>query len=260
MSGSRSTLNPTTPSVQMRGKPVGTPWALWRWVSGVVVAALTLAAPPAGAAARLVAFRAFDGRTLTGLLVEAGARPAAAVVLVPMLGRPKDDWQAVGERLADANITALAIDLPGASVPADPAELARWHEDIGAAVAYLVSQPSNVRPGAVGLLGASLGANLAAVAAAADPSVRSMALVSPSLDYRGVRIETALRVYGARPALLIASLHDPYAARSVRELALDAPGVRQMRWSDTAAHGTVLLARDPDLVRSLVEWFQLTLG
>jgi dienelactone hydrolase len=64
----------------------------------------------------------------------------------------------------------------------DPAELAHWHEDIAAAVAYLVSQPSNVRPGAVGPLGASLGASLAVVAAAADPRVRSMALVSPSLD------------------------------------------------------------------------------
>ena len=92
MSRSRSTLSPTTPSFPLRGKPVETPWALWRWVSGVLVAALTLAAPPAGAAARLVVFGAFDGRTLTGLLIDAGARPAAAVVLVPMLGRTKDDW------------------------------------------------------------------------------------------------------------------------------------------------------------------------
>jgi hypothetical protein len=83
--------------------------------------------------------------------------------------------------------------------------------------------------------------------------------VSPSLDYRGVRIEGPLRAYGARPALLIASLHDPYAARSVRELAQGAAGVRQMRWSTVSGHGTVLLARDADLVRSVVEWFQLTL-
>jgi hypothetical protein len=127
-------------------------------------------------------------------------------------------------------------------------------------VAYLASRPAEVRAGAVGILGASLGASLAVVAAAAEQGVRSLALVSPSADYRGVRIEGPLRQYGARPALLVASVHDPYAARSVRELADDPPGIRQMRWSDTAAHGTVLLARDPDVVRSLVEWFQLTLG
>ena len=85
-------------------------------------------------------------------------------------------------------------------------------------------------------------------------------LVSPSLDYRGVRIETALRQYGARPALLMASLRDPYAARSVRELTREAPGPREARWAESRAHGTALLASEPDLVRALVEWFQRTLG
>jgi len=222
--------------------------------------ALLIAGARIDAAGRVVTFRAFDGRTITGLLMEAGNRPAPAVVLVPMLGRPKDDWQSVAQRLADANITALAIDLPGLNLPSDQAALLRWHMDIRDAVAYLASRPADVRANAIGLLGASLGANLAAVAAAADPAVRSIALVSPSLDYRGVRIETPMRQYGARSAILMASLHDPYAARSVRELVKDAPGPREMRWSETAGHGTVLLSRDQDLVRSLVEWFQLTLG
>lgn len=212
------------------------------------------------AAGRQVSFRAFDGRTINALLMEADSRPAAAVVMVPMLGRPKDDWQAVGDRFAAAGISALAIDLPGQGLPGDAASLLAWSNDIRAAVGYLAGRPTDVRPGSIGLLGASLGANLAAVAAAADPSVRSMALVSPSVDYRGVRIEQPLRQFGSRPALLVASLHDPYAARSVRELAEDPPGIRQMRWSETAAHGSLLLARDPDVVRSLVEWFQQTLG
>jgi hypothetical protein len=69
-----------------------------------------------------------------------------------------------------------------------------------------------------------------------------------------------MKAYGGRPALLVASAHDPYAARSTRELAQDAPGPRDVRWSDISAHGTVLLARDPELVRSIVEWFQATLG
>ena len=137
----------------------------------------------------------------------------AAVVLVPMLGRSRDDWQVVAQRLADASITALAIDLPGVSIPADPQSLASWHHDIGAAVAFLAGRPADVRAGSIGIAGASLGANLAAVAAAADPSVRSIALVSPSLDYRGLRIEEPMRLYGARPALLMASLQDPVRRR-----------------------------------------------
>lgn len=265
MSGSVSTPTFPTPNSQGAAGPKRTAFAKWlSWKFGVGVlgvgGALALAGVQPEAAVRTVSFRAFDGRTVMGLLAEASVRPAAAVVLVPMLGRPKDEWHVVAQRLADSNITALAIDLPGLYAPADAQELVRWHEDVRAAVAYLASRPADVRPGAIGLAGASLGASLAAVAAAAEPSVRSIALVSPALEYRGVRIEPSMREYGARAALLIASLRDPYAARTVRELAKDAPGPREIRWSDTAAHGTVLLSRDPDLVRSLLEWFQRTLA
>ena len=99
-----------------------------------------------------------------------------------------------------------------------------------------------------------MAANVAVIAVATAPRIRSIALVSPSLDDRNVRIETALRAYGAGPVLLIASRHGPYAARMVRKLALVAP-LRQAQWSNAAAHGTILLFRDPDLMRSLVEWF-----
>jgi dienelactone hydrolase len=224
-----------------------------------VAAALWLTATPAQGAGRAVAFRAEDGRTINALVFEPSQRPSAAVVLVPMLGRPKDDWDAVGQRLADANILALAIDLPGLSDPGDSKVLGAWSGDVHAAVMYLLSRPE-VRPGAIGIAGASLGASLAAIAAGGSPVVRSLALVSPSIEYRGVRIDAAMKQYGGRPALLLASARDPYAARSARELARDPPGLRETRFSDMTAHGTVLLARDADMVRTLVEWFQRTLG
>jgi uncharacterized protein len=222
--------------------------------------ALLLLLVPVGAAAagRTVTFRAADGRAIDGLLIEASQRPAPAVVLVPMLGRSKDDWQSVAQRLAEANITALAIDLPASSPPAEAGALNGWQADVKAALEYLAGRPE-VRSGALGVAGASLGANLGVLAAASDPRVRSLVLVSPSLDYRGVRIEAAMRQYGARPALLMASLKDPFAARTVRELAKEPPGPRETRWAESTAHGTQLLAREPDLVRAIVEWFQRTL-
>jgi len=221
---------------------------------------VAVAGPRPHAAGRMVAFNLPDGRMISALWMEASDRPAPAVVLVPMLGRPRDEWQATAQRLAEANIHALAIDLPGSTLPENPAELTRWHEPITAAIAYLASHSADVRPGAIGVAGASLGANLALVAGAATPGVASLALVSPSLEYRGVRIDSLLPRYGRRPALLMASLHDPYAARSVRTLAQDTSGPREVRWSSIAAHGTVLLWRDPELVGALVEWFQRTLS
>jgi dienelactone hydrolase len=220
---------------------------------------LALAIDVADAASRTVTFRSASGRMVSGFLTEADRGPAPAVVLVPMLGRPKDDWQPIADRLAAAGVHALAIDLPSSSLPADPQELQGWHQDIRGAVAFLGTL-SEVRPGALGVAGASLGANLAAVAAASEPLIRSLALISPSLDYRGVRIEGAMQQYGARQALLAASVEDPYAARSVRELEKLGSGLRTVLWSSTPAHGTALLSRDPEIARTLVDWFQQTLG
>jgi len=229
----------------------------------LVVAAMMIglcgATAPTYAASRLVSFRSDSGRIVNALAFEPSQHPSSAVVLIPMLGRPKDDWDAVGQRFADANILALAIDLPGPGETGESGALGGWSSDVRAAVAYLNSR-TDVRAGSIGIARASLGASLGALAAAADPSVRSLALISPSVDYRGVRIESARKQYGGRPALLIASSRDPYAARSARELARDPPGTRDVRFSDVAAHGTLLLARDGELVRVLVEWFQRTLG
>ena len=211
-----------------------------------------------GAAGRAVAFRGLDGQLLNGFMIEASQRPSPAVVLVPMLGGTKEDWEPVAQRLAEANIAALAIDLRDTVLPEEPASLPGWHQDVRAALTYLAAR-GDIRPDAMGVAGASLGANLAVLAAAADPRVRSLALVSPSLDYRGVRIEAPMRQYGARPALLIASLKDPYAARSVRELTNQPPGPRESRWAESRAHGLALLSTEPDLVRALVEWFRRTL-
>ena len=55
---------------------------------------------------------------------------------------------------------------------------------------------------AIGIAGASIGANVARAAAADDPAIRSLALLSPGLDYRSLRTEAAMQKYGARPALL----------------------------------------------------------
>ena len=238
----------------MSSRSNSAPWRKPLWF------ALTacLAASTAQAAGKAVNFRADDGRTINALAFEPSQRPSPAVVLVPMLGRPKDDWNAIGQRLADAGILAVAIDLPGLSDPGDSKVIGGWSADVHAAVAYLAARP-DVRLGSIGVVGASLGASLAALAAAADPAVRALVLVSPSAEYRGVRIDGAMKEYGGRAALLMASNQDPYAARTVRDLAKDPPGPRETKFSEAPAHGTILLARDPEMARALVEWLQATL-
>ena len=232
----------------------------------LLAACVAMACPASLGAAttRAVTLRAADGGTMAGTIWEPAQRPAAAVLLLPMQTRTRDDWQPLGARLADAGFIVLAIDLRGlAGTPGgggldariDPAPLLA---DVTAALDFLTSRP-DVRPGGIAIAGASMGANLAVLAAAGDSRVRSLALLSPGLDYRGLRIEAAMRKCADRPALLVASAKDAYVLRSVRELARDAPGLREQRVVEAAAHGTTLLAREPDLAATIADWFKRTL-
>ena len=94
--------------------------------------------------------------------------------------------------------------------------------------------------------------------ASSDPSIASLALLSPSLDYRGLRIEAAARKV-TRPMLLVAADDDPYASRSARELQKAGGGPRELLILKQAGHGTAMLGRDPTLAGALVDWFRRTL-
>lgn len=230
----------------------------------LALAALALVAPPVLAAAQRVTIRTDDGVSLAGTWYEPGTRQAPAVILVHMLHRTRRDWDPVAARLASEGIGALAIDLRGhgeSSGGIDGGEAPDFSalvRDVSAARRYLASR-SDVQQSRVGIAGASIGANLAVLAASADPSVVSLALLSPSLDYRGLRIEAAMKKYGARPALLVASDEDPYAIRSAKDLQKAGGGTRELLVLNHAGHGTVMLARDADLTRALVDWFHRTL-
>jgi hypothetical protein len=68
-----------------------------------------------------------------------------------------------------------------------------------------------------------------------------------------------MKKFASRPALLIASDEDAYASRSVKELQKAGGGMREVLILNHAGHGTVMLGRDSDLARTLVDWFHRTL-
>jgi pimeloyl-ACP methyl ester carboxylesterase len=228
---------------------------------GLLAQAFFIAATAATvlASGRPVTFTSNDATPLAAMFYEASNRPAPGVLLVHMLGRSKDEWSSTAERLQDVGISVLAIDLRGhGSSSGNGAMLAPMVDDVQAGLNWLSTRPG-IRPGAIALVGASLGANLAAVAAARGAAVRALALISPSLDYRGVRIDaTLMRKIGDRPVWLAASTEDPYALRTVKEL-VSSGGAYEQRLSGARAHGTGLLTADQDLARALVDWLRRTL-
>ena len=229
-----------------------------RRAGGALVVLLALSGS-ALAASRPVALRTVDGVAIAATVYEAPASPAPAVVLVHMLTRTKEDWRPFAERLQAAGLTALALDLrghgqsEGSAAPASAMAL-----DVRAAVSWLAAR-SEVHAGAVAIVGASLGASLALLAAAEAPAVRGVALLSPASDYRGVRIEAAAKKYGGRPMLLVVSSDDPYALRTAHTLTGEGQPGREQRISAQAAHGSHLVDRDPDVAAALVDWLRRTL-
>jgi dienelactone hydrolase len=132
-------------------------------------------------------------------------------------------------------------------------------KDVMAAVSFLRGR-GDVQPDRIGLIGASLGANLAVAAGASDPSIKTIALLSPTLDYRGLRIEQSARKYAPRPMLIVTSREDAYAVRTARELTKgNTAANREHVVFDQAGHGTTMLSRDGSLIRLLVEWCRRTL-
>lgn len=226
----------------------------------LLILMLLLTAADVEGSGRTVTFPSLDGTALAGEYFEAAARPAPAVVLVHMLTRSRSDWGSLPDRLQEAGITALTIDLRGhGGSSGSPQALPEMVQDVRAAVQWLAGRPG-VRPGSIGLVGASLGASLSLLATVELPAVRSVALLSPSLDYRGLRTDVNLvKRLGGRSLWLAASAEDPLALRTSRDFAADTSGPREQIISNTAAHGTALLERDADVGRALVDWLRRSL-
>ena len=228
-------------------------------VLGMILLALLLSSPAQAAGTR-VTFASLDGTAIAGEFFEASNRPSPGVVLVHMLSRHKGDWRGLPDRIRDAGITALTIDLRGHGGSSGSAgDLTAMVQDVRAAAQWLASR-SNVRPDAIAIVGASLGASLALLAAPALPQVRAIGLLSPSLDYRGLRTDTALiKRLGARSLWLAASTEDPLALRTLRDFAAENSGPREQMVSGARAHGTLLLERDGDVERGLLDWLRRSL-
>lgn len=223
--------------------------------------AVLLAAVPARAA-ELVSLQAADGTALAAAWY-APTRPAPAIVLVHMLTRSHREWDLAAQALNASGFAVLALDLRGHgnSSGSYASSLSSMQQDVQAALDWVKLRPE-VLPGHLGIAGASLGASLAVIAAAADPAVRSVVLLSPGGEYRGLRCEASMRKFAERggAAMLVASTGDPYAARTARQFAAMGSGLRDLRIIDGGhAHGTRLLDASADLLTALVDWFRRSL-
>lgn len=207
--------------------------------------------------AATVTLDAAPGVRLSADVAGAGAK---GVVLVHDAGKDRSEWGGLAAKLSTSGFHVVSVDLRGhgASGGATPTTDADWQAvvaDIDAAVAWLTQR------GATNLhvVGSATGANLALNAAAANPAVDDIVLLSPGLNTHGVKVSSAIASYGQRPVLVVASSSDPVSLKAATWLTEQAQGPKLLEVYDTPASGARLLNTAPDLEGLLVTWLHGTL-
>ncbi len=130
-----------------------------------------------------------DGVTLVGdLTYPSGAGPFPVVILVHEFGQDRHQWDAYRDTFIGDGFAVLAYDTRGfggsalANVPgAQTAFFGSMPNDLAAILTYLRRQPK-VDDAKIYIIGASLGANIAYVAAGSDLGIVKTVLLSPGVN------------------------------------------------------------------------------
>lgn len=185
-----------------------------------------------------------------------------AIILLHMLDRNRDDWNDFALMLQNEGYTVLSIDLRGhgQSVFKNEEKFV-WNDfseqdfnnmvlDVEAAKNFLMEKAdlSNLF-----VIGASIGANMA-LYYGSENDVKGIVLLSPGLEYRGVKTEEAMKNYKG-PVLIVASNEDTYSATSANKLYSLAQGKKQIKVYDDAGHGTRMFAKT-DLEVLIINWLK----
>ncbi len=202
-----------------------------------------------------VSFPTKDGWTISALYRPA-RKHGAVLILAHGVGSSKGEWAGFTQRLAAKGVGTLAIDLRGHDESKrgpkgagdyttfdETGEWPRAPADLDAAFDWLKSR--GVAEDRIAFGGASIGANLASVAAAGRPKTPFLLLLSAGPEYRGVKLRKpeTRTLAGASPP-------DLYAYRTLKPLAA-VPGVET--FEAPSGHGVQMFA-DPATLDKIVDW------
>ncbi len=172
-----------------------------------------------------------------------GTQTLPGVLLVHQLPANKSSWQPLIPDLIAKRYTVLAIDYRGRGNSEGVLQTAQDFQNIGldvkAGLDFLRSKGITT----IIIIGASIGANHALIAAVEREEVRGVVLLSPGLDYRGVKTEPAATTL-QKPVLIVASEDDAYSAMSSKKLYDLLPGKKELKLFSTAGHGTYMFSEE----------------
>jgi pimeloyl-ACP methyl ester carboxylesterase len=171
------------------------------------------------------------------------------VVLIHANGGDRAGWADMSEVLSEAGLQVVSLDLRGHGASAGDANPLKMKEDVLAATAYLRGRGVNH----VTLVGAKLGGNVALAAAAADPEINAVVMISPALNAGGVKVTASLSKLGDRPLLMIAGDDDTLSKKAMN-LIDNEISTGTVMVLESGGSGMALVNRASDLETLLIGW------
>jgi esterase/lipase len=180
------------------------------------------------------------------------------VILVHMMGGSKSDYNALAKFLNDNGYSTISIDLRGHGKSTGDTktfsdeDFQNMKYDLKTAKNFLVKNGVNK----IGIIGASIGANLA-LNYAASSDIKRIIMLSPGEDYRSIKTVEIIPNYKGS-VLLTASKDDPYSYNTAQKLDTLASGTHKFVSFDSGGHGTNMLNAHPELQQTILDFLNTT--
>ncbi len=199
-----------------------------------------------------VSFNTEDGKTIKATYLNGTGKP---IILLHMLGRDRHSWDSFSKEL-NKKWPVLSLDFRGHGESSgnwkdfSEQDFRNMTVDVKAGKEFLKKQGLNVSD--LIIIGGSIGANTALNYGVQDKSVKTIILMSPGLEYRGVTTEDTIAKYDGK-ILLIASSEDEYSAETCMRLN-ELAGDSTLKIYNNLGHGTDMLTSKEvrDLILSFI--------
>ena len=246
-----------------------------------LLAVVTLAQTSFGqTGTRTIRLTTMDDVGIVGTFYQVQGDSVPAVLLLPGYTKTRDEWAAFASYLQRNGIAALTIDLRGQGdstrqVTAQGVQALNQQQfttrdfqnmqlDVEAAASWLEDQPG-IKKDRIAIAGASVGANVALRYAAVNEDIAAILLLSPGINYKGLRTDDVVTSLGSRPLRIVVSRYDSFAFESSKrlvEIRKDAGQVadeKELTVCSGNFHGAEMLTGVKKLPEILLAWFQQVL-
>ena len=203
-----------------------------------------------------VVFTSEDGVLLVGSYYKpriGTSYSTPSVILLHMLGMDRSTWDKFAQELSQNGYAVLSVDLRGHGESIKqanhtisyqsfmPKNFKNMTLDVKAAKKYLI-EGRKANPNQISIIGASIGANLALNYAASDHSIKSVILLSPGLNYRGISTLDAIMKY-KNPIYIVTAEDDSESAKDSKILCEKITCAENLKiFEKTNVHGTDMLS------------------